>query len=97
MLVKVGAGEELRKSMSGLFFSSLYVVGEAEADNWHWELNIHRDSLRFLNSPPTASISSKKIIQAFLDLAISKSSLTILAPCRKMYKQQFSEFGLLTI
>merc|ERR1719195_1206882 len=31
-------------------------------------------------APPTASISSKKIRQAFLVLAISKSSLTILAP-----------------
>merc|ERR1719215_1806193 len=31
-------------------------------------------------APPTASISSKKIKQAFLVLAISKSSLTILAP-----------------
>lgn len=31
--------------------------------------------------PPIASISSKKIRQAFLVLAISKSSRTILAPC----------------
>ena len=31
-------------------------------------------------APPTASISSKKIRQAFFVLAISKSSLTILAP-----------------
>lgn len=34
--------------------------------------------------PPIASISSKKIRQAFLVLAISKSSRTILAPCTQM-------------
>lgn len=34
----------------------------------------------FLSIPPTASISSKKIIQAFLFLAISNSSRTIRAP-----------------
>jgi hypothetical protein len=31
--------------------------------------------------PPIASISSKKMMQAFFVRAISKSSLTILAPC----------------
>ena len=35
-----------------------------------------------LSLPPMASISSKKIRQAFLVLAISNSSLTILAPCK---------------
>ena len=32
--------------------------------------------------PPTASISSKKMIQAFFVLAISNNSLTILAPLK---------------
>ena len=41
---------------------------------------VNQDQSRFMYLPPTASISSKKIIQAFLFLAISNSSRTILAP-----------------
>lgn len=45
-----------------------------------------------LSLPPMASISSKKIRQAFLVLAISNSSLTILAPYRMdVYIHQDSE------
>ncbi len=39
-----------------------------------------KDNIVFEVIPPIASTSSKKIMQAFFDLAISKSSLIILAP-----------------
>lgn len=46
--------------------------------------------------PPMASISSKKIRQAFLVRAISKSSRTILAPCEPQ-PQSESAFNVITV
>lgn len=48
----------------------------------------------FLSIPPTASISSKKIIQAFLFLAISNSSRTIRAPYSSRKKREWMNKSL---
>ncbi len=59
-------------NMGGISFIFVYLVpgGGHVIFNFFWHTH----------SPPTASISSKKMIQAFLERAISNSSLTIRAP-----------------